>query len=165
MAFEIEFQHEIEELGITLDIWAEYSNSGGGSDEPAYGPECQSITAVVVDENAANDEDIWDGLAELYASRMSRKWVWVQGDNWWHVEDAHSGLRADMAAIAILPRKVAPRKWELDDKGRQYVYTLDNLQCIIQERADENAVEAEMEGAGGPDPDELHDRLQDEMEE
>lgn len=164
MSFSIEFQYEVEQLGIVLNVTATYENGGGGVDEPAYGPECTDISAVVIDDNDQNDEDVWEGLAELYEPITDRSLVWVQGTNGWHVESVHTGMRADHASYAFLPRSAVPQPWQLDQKGRQFVRKLVCMQDIIQDTADDKASEAEADGAGGPDPDELHDRLQDERE-
>jgi hypothetical protein len=59
MSFDIEFNFEIEQLGITLAVWAEYLANEDGI-------KCQDITATVIDENDANDQNVWEGLAELY---------------------------------------------------------------------------------------------------
>lgn len=162
MSFNIEFQHEWEELGLVLQVNATYANSGGGGDEPTYGPECEDISASIIGENGEND-DIWDELRDIYLPRMNKRYVWKQGQNGWVIEDTAFGhMNADMAAMAFLPKKIAPRLFEKNANGQQFVYLLTSLQNIIKERADEKAGEAEMDGAGGPDPDEAHDRMQDE---
>lgn len=162
MSFEIERTYEVEELGILLNLWAQYSSSGGGSDEPAYGPTCEDITAIIADDNDANDNDIWEGLADIYIAKMSNNLVWVQGSNGWHIENAHTNMRADMASITHLQRKLGPASSEIDGWNRQRVYQLVNLQSVIQEYMDEQASEAEDDGAGKPDPDEAFDAARDD---
>lgn len=161
MSFEIRFDYEVEQLGIVLKVWAEYENSGGGSDEPPYGPECTSITATIIDENDANDEDIFDGLADLFTSMPVPYMAWVLGSDGWHVEATHSGMRVT-AQASLMPPKANPKKWELHENGTQKVYRFVSLQELVQEAADEKACEAEMDGAGGPDPDEAFEAARDD---
>lgn len=157
MSFEIEFDYELKQLGLVLKVWAEYENGGGGSDEPAYGPECTSISAIVCDELDLNANDVWEGLADLYEIKMSNKLVWVAGSDGWHIQNVYTGMRVDMASHTFLPMKIGARLWEIDSQGRQKVYELVRLQDVIQSIADEKAAEAEADGAGQPDPDEGHD--------
>lgn len=166
MSFNIEFQHELEELGLVLQVEATYSNGGGGGDEPTYGPECQDITAFIIWEDG-DGEDVWDGLGDLYVAVLRRHLVWRTGEQGqkypWNAVTCKPHLEIRDSIILLPPRPLHTlRAWEKDSFSNEYVRELVTLQSIIQERADEKASEADREGAGGPDPDEAHDRLQDD---
>jgi len=149
MTQSVEFTHEVEELGLTLTITAEYepgeAASYGNPDtaHPGSGPELRSATF-----NAGDGEVDLDALDDVYVSRLDRQLVWI--DNIIHT--VKHGVPAVFLADVKVPGITIPPRHRLalkpamcDQFGHEFVRHLVPLSAELQKRIEEKISEADFE--------------------
>lgn len=139
MSRSVETTYEIEALGVTLDIEAEYSPGEAaviniGQPElasPGSGPELEAMRIRLNGEEI--DEDL---LAEIYVPATRRDLVW--DDDGRVILLALTGTPASFSPMVrvpqlVLPKMLNPRPGMCDAQGRQNVRYLVSLAESINE--------------------------------
>lgn len=143
MSFTVEFEYEIEKLGMTMNVFAEFKAgekavSGLHPDENTTGSAATLENLLVVDENG-QDYDIAE-LLEIYVVKRNHMIVWPR-------EGGVNCLSVATGKPYILPKFALPRRIgaslkpliDCDKHGREYVRQLVSVRDDIEEIANTKA--------------------------
>lgn len=155
----VSFTHEVEELGIVLEVEAEVrigapAKLGGRPEdcEPAEGDEIEELSIQLVGDP---DNLELDDLSDVYLVCVDRSKVWAKGsvtDGGVPIAPPSHPVWAHDGSPAQTPHMVLPRRFnpphlrDVDQQGREYVRHLRSLQEIIEERVLEEAADYEPGG-------------------